>query len=101
MWEKIKKAFSIVGATLSALFFGLMFFFIGRSSSNRRRSTDNSYRTGSREEGTRDNTTTVTEVQGRVETATRKIGTAEDILRGAIKRSREEKQETTEHNDNN
>ena len=99
MWEKIKKAFSIIGGILSALFFGLMFFFIGRSSSNRRGSTTDDTGNGERSERVTLDTTEIRESRESVERATRHFQTAENILRKAIRRTEQGEQETKECND--
>lgn len=101
MWEKIKKAFSIIGGILSALFFGLMFFFIGRGSSDRRRSTTDDTKNGERTERVTLDTTETRESRESVERATEHFQSAEDILRNAINRSKQREQETKECNDSN
>jgi hypothetical protein len=101
VWDKIKKAFSIIGGILSALFFGLMFFFIGRGSSDRRGSTNNPRGNGERSERVTLDTTEIRESRESVERATRHFQSAENILRNAINRSKQKEQETKECNDSN
>lgn len=101
MWEKIKKAFSIIGGILSAFFCFLMFFFIGRSSADRRGSTTDATRNRERSERVTLDTTEIRESRESVERATGHFQSAENILRNAINRSKQGEQETKEHNDSN
>jgi hypothetical protein len=101
VWDKIKKAFSIIGGIFSALFFGLMFFFIGRGSSDRRGSTTDDTGNGERTERVTLDTTEIRESRESVERATGHFQSAENILRNAINRSKQKEQETKECNDSN
>ena len=75
MWAKIKTAFSIIGAVLSIVLFTVILFLLRRGKADGRRSGDDSERNQRIEEGI-----------GKCE---EHLQRADDILRNAIKRSRE------------
>lgn len=75
MLSKIKTVFSIIGAVLSIVLFTVILFLLRRGKTDGRRSGDDSERNQRIEEGI-----------GRCE---EHLQRAEDILRNAIKRSRE------------
>ena len=80
MFNKIKTAFSIIGAVLSIVLFTVILFLLRRGKTDGRRNGDDSERNQRIEEGI-----------GRCE---EHLQRAEDILRNAIKRSREAEQDT-------
>lgn len=75
MWGKIKTAFSIIGAVLSIVLFTVILFLLRRGKADGRRSGDDSERNQRIKEGI-----------GKCE---EHLQRADDILRNAIKRSRE------------
>ena len=104
MWNKIKTIFSIIGAVLSTVFFTVTLFLLRRSSSDRQRSTGDVERDRRIKDGlesSQGRTDTIeresTECEGRISNAENGIGRceehlrrADEILRGAIDRSRKE-----------
>ena len=99
MWEKVKNIFSIIGAVLSVVLFTFLLFLLRRSNSNRGRSTTDTERTFTVQEGLaeserrnsnieRECTERSTRAEERIADCERHIQRAECILRGAIERSR-------------
>ena len=115
MWDKIKTAFSIIGAVLSIVLFTVILFLLRRGKTDGRRNGDDSERNQRIEEGIgrcEERPESVSEGIGRCEERTESVSEglgrtkdgigrceehlqrAEDILRNAIKRSRETEQDT-------
>lgn len=98
MWNKIKKAFAIIGAVLTVV--GCTFFlvFLRRRDSDRYRSNGADERDTRIQEGIADSEKRAERIEegiGRAEDAVgrceERLQRAEDILRRAIERSRQEK----------
>ena len=96
MWTKIKTAFSVIGAVLSIALFTVLLFLLRRSQTNRRGSGDDSERNQRVEEGIgkcEERAATISEgidrAKNRIGRCEEHLQRAEDILRNAIKRSRE------------
>ena len=101
MWGKIKTAFSIIGAVLSIVLFTVILFLLRRGKTDGRRNRDDSERNQRIKEG-------IGKCEGRAESVSEGLDRAkdgigrceehlqraEDILRNAIKRSREAEQDT-------
>lgn len=87
MWEKIKKAFAVIGAVLTVVICTLCLVFL------RRRDSDGRGSSGVDERDTRikEGLDGATDTAGRCEERLRR---AEDILRGAIERGEKEKQQS-------
>ena len=101
MWDKIKTAFSIIGAVLSIVLFTVILFLLRRGKTDGRRNGDDSERNQRIEEGIgrcEERTESVSEGLGRAKDGIGRceehLQRAEDILRNAIKRSREAEQDT-------
>ena len=101
MWDKIKTAFSIIGAVLSIVLFTVILFLLRRGKADGRRSGDDSERNQRIEEGIGKCEERAESVSEGLDRAKDGIGRceehlqrAEDILRNAIKRSREAEQDT-------
>lgn len=101
MWGKIKTAFSIIGAVLSTVLFTVILFLLRRGKTDGRRNGDDSERNQRIEEGIgrcEERTESVSEGLGRAKDGIGRceehLQRAEDILRNAIKRSREAEQDT-------
>lgn len=101
MWGKIKTAFSIIGAVLSIVLFTVILFLLRRGKTDGRRNGDDSERNQRIEEGIgrcEERTESVSEGLGRAKDGIGRceehLQRAEDILRNAIKRSREAEQDT-------
>lgn len=101
MWGKIKTAFSIVGAVLSVVLFTVILFLLRRGKTDGRRNGDDSERNQRIEEGIgkcEERTESVSEGLDRAKDGIGRceehLQRAEDILRNAIKRSREAEQDT-------
>ena len=101
MWSKIKTAFSIIGAVLSIVLFTVILFLLRRGKTDGRRNGDDSERNQRIEEGIgrcEERTESVSEGLGRAKDGIGRceehLQRAEDILRNAIKRSREAEQDT-------
>ena len=101
MWDKIKTAFSIIGAVLSIVLFTVILFLLRRGKTDGRRNGDDSERNQRIEEGIgrcEERTESVSEGLGRAKDGIGRceehLQRAEDILRNAIKRSRETEQDT-------
>lgn len=101
MWGKIKTAFSIVGAVLSVVLFTVILFLLRRGKADGRRNGDDSERNQRIEEGIgkcEERTESVSEGLDRAKDGIGRceehLQRAEDILRNAIKRSREAEQDT-------
>ena len=101
MWGKIKTAFSIIGAVLSIVLFTVILFLLRRGKTDGRRNGDDSERNQRIEEGIgrcEERTESVSEGLGRAKDGIGRceehLQRAEDILRNAIKRSRETEQDT-------
>lgn len=99
MWEKVKNIFSIIGAVLSVVLFTVLLFLLRRGSSDGRRSTTDTERTFTIQDGIaeserrnnnieRECTERSTRAEERIAECERHIQRAESILRGAIERSR-------------
>lgn len=100
MLSKIKTAFSIIGAVLSIVLFTVILFLLRRGKTDGRRNRDDSERNQRIEEG-------IGRCEGRAESVSEGLNRAkdgigrceehlqraEDILRNAIKRSREAEQD--------
>ena len=82
MWQKIKNIFSVVGAVLSIALFTFILFLLRRGDSDRRGSSGDAERDHRIQEGF----TRATDTVGRCE---ERLQRAEDILRGAIERSKQ------------
>lgn len=100
MWDKIKTAFSIIGAVLSIVLFTVILFLLRRGKTDGRRNGDDSERNQRIEEGIgrcEERTESVSEGLGRAKDGIGRceehLQRAEDILRNAIKRSREAEQD--------
>lgn len=100
MWGKIKTAFSIIGAVLSIVLFTVILFLLRRGKTDGRRNGDDSERNQRIEEGIgrcEERTESVSEGLGRAKDGIGRceehLQRAEDILRNAIKRSREAEQD--------
>lgn len=74
MWEKLKNAFSIVGAVLTVVLFTVILFLLRRRDTYSRRSTRDSERNR--------------EFENRITRSESHLLRAEEILRNAITRSR-------------
>lgn len=101
MWGKIKTAFSIIGAVLSIVLFTVILFLLRRGKADGRRNGDDSERNQRIEEGIgkcEERTESVSEGLDRAKDGIGRceehLQRAEDILRNAIKRSREAEQDT-------
>lgn len=101
MWGKIKTAFSIIGAVLSVVLFTIILFLLRRGKTDGRRNRDDSERNQRIEEGIGRCEERAESVSEGLDRAKDGIGgceehlqRAEDILRNAIKRSREAEQDT-------
>ena len=101
MWDKIKTVFSIIGAVLSFVLFTVILFLLRRGKADGRRSEDDSERNQRIEEGIGKCEERAESVSEGLDRAKDGIGRceehlqrAEDILRNAIKRSREAEQDT-------
>lgn len=101
MWGKIKTAFSIIGAVLSIVLFTVILFLLRRGKTDGRRNGDDSERNQRIEEGIGKCEERAESVSEGLDRAKDGIGRceehlqrAEDILRNAIKRSREAEQDT-------
>ena len=100
MWGKIKTAFSIIGAVLSIVLFTVILFLLRRGKTDGRRNGDDSERNQRIEEGIgkcEERTESVSEGLDRAKDGIGRceehLQRAEDILRNAIKRSREAEQD--------
>ncbi len=100
MWSKIKTAFSVIGAVLSIALFSVILFLLRRGKADGRRSGDGSERNQRIEDGIGKCEERTDSVSERLDRAKDGIGRceehlqrAEDILRKAIRRSREEEPE--------
>ena len=100
MWDKIKTAFSIIGAVLSIVLFTVILFLLRRGKTDGRRNGDDSERNQRIEEGIgrcEERTESVSEGLGRAKDGIGRceehLQRAEYILRNAIKRSREAEQD--------
>ena len=100
MWDKIKTAFSIIGAVLSVVLFTVILFLLRRGKTDGRRNGDDSERNQRIEEGIGKCEERAESVSEGLDRAKDGIGRceehlqrAEDILRNAIKRSREAEQD--------
>ena len=100
MWGKIKTAFSIIGAVLSIVLFTVILFLLRRGKTDGRRNGDDSERNQRIEEGIgrcEERTESVSEGIDRAKDGIGRceehLQRAEDILRNAIKRSRETEQD--------
>lgn len=87
MWEKIKKAFAVIGAVLTVVICTLCLVFLRRRDSDGRGSSTADERDTRIKEGLDG----ATDTAGRCEERLRR---AEDILRGAIERREKEKQQS-------
>ena len=101
MLSKIKTAFSIVGAVLSIVLFTVILFLLRRGKTDGRRNGDDSERNQQIEDGIgrcEERTESVSEGLDRAKDGIGRceehLQRAEDILRTAIKRSREAEQDT-------
>lgn len=101
MLQKIKTVFSIIGAVLSIVLFTVILFLLRRSKTDRQRSGDDSERNQRIEEGIgrcEERTDSVSEGLDRAKDGIGRceehLQRAEDILRNAIKRSREGEPDT-------
>ena len=101
MWQKIKTVFSIIGAVMSIVLFTVILFLLRRSKTDRQRSGDDSERNQRIEEGIgrcEERTDSVSEGLDRAKDGIGRceehLQRAEDILRNAIKRSREGEPDT-------
>lgn len=101
MLSKIKTAFSIIGAVLSIVLFTVILFLLRRGRTDGRRNGDDSERNQRIEEGIgkcEERTESVSEGLNRAKDGIGRceehLQRAEDILRNAIKRSRETEQNT-------
>ena len=100
MFDKIKTAFSIIGAVLSVVLFTVILFLLRRGKTDGRRNGDDSERNQRIEEGIgkcEERTESVSEGLDRAKDGIGRceehLQRAEDILRNAIKRSREAEQD--------
>ena len=100
MFNKIKTAFSIIGAVLSIVLFTVILFLLRRGKTDGRRNGDDSERNQRIEEGIGKCEERTESVSEEIDRAKDGIGRceehlqrAEDILRNAIKRSRETEQD--------
>lgn len=100
MFNKIKTAFSIIGAVLSIVLFTVILFLLRRGKTDGRRNGDDSERNQRIEEGIgkcEERTESVSEGLDRAKDGIGRceehLQRAEDILRNAIKRSREAEQD--------
>ena len=100
MFDKIKTAFSIIGAVLSVVLFTVILFLLRRGKTDGRRNGDDSERNQRIEEGIGKCEERAESVSEGLDRAKDGIGRceehlqrAEDILRNAIKRSREAEQD--------
>ena len=100
MLSKIKTAFSIIGAVLSVVLFTIILFLLRRGKTDGRRNGDDSERNQRIEEGIgrcEERTESVSEGLDRAKDGIGRceehLQRAEDILRNAIKRSREAEQD--------
>ena len=100
MLSKIKTAFSIIGAVLSVVLFTVILFLLRRGKTDGRRNGDDSERNQRIEEGIgrcEEQTESVSEGLDRAKDGIGRceehLQRAEDILRNAIKRSREAEQD--------
>ena len=96
MWQKIKNVLIIIGSSIAVAFLTSVYFLVFRGKTDGRRSdadverdrriqeglADSEERTGRIEEG-------IGRAEGAVESCERHLQRAEEILRGAIKRSKE------------
>ena len=101
MFNKIKTAFSIIGAVLSIVLFTVILFLLRRGKTDGRRSGDDSERNQRIKKGIgrcEERAESVSEGLGRAKDGIGRceehLQRAEDILRNAIKRSREAEQAT-------
>ena len=101
MWEKIKKAVTVILAFLSVILFTILLFVLRRRSSDGQGSTDASERDRRIEEGITDSEERAERVEERIDRAgsavercEEHLQRAEDILRGAINRGRKTESET-------
>ena len=101
MFNKIKTAFSIVGAVLSVVLFTVILFLLRRGKTDGRRSTANAERDSRIKEGLEGASGEIAECRSTVERCEEHLQRAEDILRNAIKRSREETGENENSSNSN
>ena len=101
MWQKIKTAFSIIGAVLSVILFTILLFVLRRGKADGRGSPGDSERDTRIKDGIGECEERADSVSERLDRAEDSVGRceehlrrAEDILRNAIRRSREEESES-------
>ena len=93
MFNKIKTVFSIIGAVLSFVLFTVILFLLRRGKADGRGSTANAERDSRIKEGLEGASGEIDECRSTVERCEEHLQRAEDILRNAIKRSREAEQD--------
>ena len=111
MWKKIKNIFSIIGAFLSVILFTVLLFVLRRGKTDRRGSESSDDRDTRIQDGIGECEERADRIEERIERAESSAGRceehlqrAEDILREAIRRSREEREGSknsvnSDHND--
>ena len=90
MLSKIKTVLSVIGAVLSVILFTIVLFLLRRNKADGRGSTANTERNSRIKEGLEESSGEIAECRSTVERCEEHLQRAEDILRNAIKRSREE-----------
>lgn len=108
MWEKIKNIFSIVGAFLSVILFTVFLFVLRRGKIDGRGSKSADERDTRIQDGIGECEERANRIEERIERAESSAGRceehlqrAEDILREAIRRSREERERSKDLINNN
>ena len=108
VWEKIKSIFSVIGAFLSIILFTILLFVLRRGKADRRGSERADERDTRIQDGIGECKERADRIEERIERAESSAGRceehlqrAEDILREAIRRSREERERSKDLIDNN
>lgn len=89
MLEKIKKVFAIIGAVLTVIACTFFLVFLRRSDSDRRGSDGNAERDSAIKEGIGNAEESIRDSRDTADRCEEHLRRAEDILREAIRRSRE------------
>lgn len=108
MWEKIKGMLSIIGACLTIFCLTIVLFMLRRGETDRRGSDEASERDSAIKDGITDCEGRAERIENGISRAEDRIGKceehlqrAEDILRTAIERSREKREDAEEPADSN
>lgn len=94
MWEKIKKAFAVIGAVLTVVICTLCLVFLRRRDSDGRGSNGADERDTRIKEGLDGAQESIGRSRDTAERCEERLRRAEDILRGAIARGEKEKQQS-------